>query len=212
MARLGGGDRSGQLYAYAWMALTNPPKDIVSISTGFSSIPSLLRFRGCPLGFCIGTRIRPIGAGARPGSLEAGQFRADAEMCFCQRALRVGWRPATPASVVEDRDLRSACSRLYHSPQVGRRPSGNLPRPNGKDSLSQALGVTAVELMPVQEFNETSVARSNPQTRQPLRNYWGYDPVTFFAPKASYSSSGGLGQQKLEFKEMSGPFTRLASK
>jgi glycogen operon protein len=66
----------------------------------------------------------------------------------------------------------------------------------------KALGVTAVELMPVQEFNETSVTRSNPQTRQPLRNYWGYDPVAFFAPKASYSSSGGLGQQKLEFKEM----------
>ena len=66
----------------------------------------------------------------------------------------------------------------------------------------KTLGVTAVELMPVQEFNETSVTRRNPQTSQPLRNYWGYDPVAFFAPKASYSSSGGLGQQKLEFKEM----------
>ena len=66
----------------------------------------------------------------------------------------------------------------------------------------KALGVTAVELMPVQEFNEFSVIRRNPQTNQPLRNYWGYDPVAFFAPKASYSSSGGLGQQKLEFKEM----------
>ena len=66
----------------------------------------------------------------------------------------------------------------------------------------KTLGVTAVELMPVQEFNETSVTRKNPQTGQPLRNYWGYDPVAFFAPKASYSSSGGLGQQKLEFKEM----------
>ncbi|MGA9413385.1 MAG: glycogen debranching protein GlgX [Terriglobales bacterium] len=66
----------------------------------------------------------------------------------------------------------------------------------------KTLGVTAVELMPVQEFNETSVTRKNPQTSQPLRNYWGYDPVAFFAPKASYSSAGGLGQQKLEFKEM----------
>lgn len=64
------------------------------------------------------------------------------------------------------------------------------------------LGVTAVELMPVQEFNEHQVTGINPQTGQPLRNYWGYDPVVFFAPKASYSSSGGLGQQKLEFKEM----------
>ena len=62
--------------------------------------------------------------------------------------------------------------------------------------------MTAVELMPVQEFNETSVTRRNPQTGQPLKNYWGYDPVAFFAPKASYSSAGSLGQQKLEFKEM----------
>jgi isoamylase len=64
------------------------------------------------------------------------------------------------------------------------------------------LGVTAVELMPVHEFNEHQVLGSNPQTGKPLRNYWGYDPVAFFAPKASYSSAGGLGQQKLEFKEL----------
>jgi glycogen operon protein len=64
------------------------------------------------------------------------------------------------------------------------------------------LGVTSVELMPVQEFNENSVTRKNPQTNQELKNYWGYDPVVFYAPKASYSASGGMGQQKLEFKEM----------
>ncbi|MBK5282305.1 MAG: glycogen debranching protein GlgX [Nitrospiraceae bacterium] len=64
------------------------------------------------------------------------------------------------------------------------------------------LGVTAVELMPVHEFNDHQVPGINPQTGQPLRNYWGYDPVAFFAPKASYSSAGGVGQQKLEFKEM----------
>ena len=64
------------------------------------------------------------------------------------------------------------------------------------------LGVTAVELMPVYEFNECQVSGINPQTGKPLSDYWGYDPVAFFAPKASYSSAGGLGQQKLEFKEM----------
>jgi glycogen operon protein len=66
----------------------------------------------------------------------------------------------------------------------------------------KTLGVTAVEVMPVQEFNEHQVTRINPQTSQPLRNYWGYDPVAFFALKASYSSAGGAGQQKTEFKEM----------
>ncbi len=66
----------------------------------------------------------------------------------------------------------------------------------------KSLGVTALELMPVQEFNEASVTRVNPRTGQGLKNYWGYDPVVFCAPKASYSSAGGSGQQKLEFKEM----------
>ena len=66
----------------------------------------------------------------------------------------------------------------------------------------KALGVTAVELMPVIEFNEYQMPGINPQSGKPLTNFWGYDPVLFFAPKASYSSAGGLGQQKLEFKEM----------
>jgi glycogen operon protein len=52
------------------------------------------------------------------------------------------------------------------------------------------LGVTAVELMPVMEFNDHESTGINPQTGQPLGNYWGYDPVAFFAPKASYSSAG----------------------
>ncbi|MEO8900689.1 MAG: glycogen debranching protein GlgX, partial [Polyangiaceae bacterium] len=64
------------------------------------------------------------------------------------------------------------------------------------------LGVTAIELMPIAEFSEVELTVSNPQTGQPLRNYWGYDPITFVAVKASYSSAGGLGQQKLEFKEL----------
>jgi len=73
----------------------------------------------------------------------------------------------------------------------------------------KSLGVTAVELMPVQEFNETSVTRRNPQTNQLLKDFWGYDSVAFFAPKASFCSSGGLGQQKLEFKEMVRAFHRV---
>ena len=64
------------------------------------------------------------------------------------------------------------------------------------------LGVTVVELMPVQEFNENRATAIDSQNGEPLKNYWGYDPVVFFAPKASYSSLGGLGQQKVEFREM----------
>jgi isoamylase len=66
----------------------------------------------------------------------------------------------------------------------------------------KSLGVTAIELMPVQEFSETSLIGKNPQTNQPLTNYWGYDPIVFSAPKGSYSSLQGLGKSNLEFKEM----------
>jgi glycogen operon protein len=45
----------------------------------------------------------------------------------------------------------------------------------------QQLGITAVELLPVFQFD--------PQDAPPgLTNYWGYSPVTFFAPHQSYSS------------------------
>lgn len=64
------------------------------------------------------------------------------------------------------------------------------------------LGVTAVELMPVQEFNESEMPRVNPHTGEHLKNYWGYDPLGFFAPKASYASVHAAGAQVLEFKEM----------
>ena len=62
--------------------------------------------------------------------------------------------------------------------------------------------MTAVELMPVQEFNESELLRVNPHTGERLKNYWGYDPVGFFAPKASYASVREDGAQVLEFKEM----------
>ena len=50
--------------------------------------------------------------------------------------------------------------------------------------------------------------RVNPQTGERLKNYWGYDPVGFFAPKASYASVHEDGAQVLEFKEMVRTFHR----
>jgi glycogen operon protein len=72
----------------------------------------------------------------------------------------------------------------------------------------QGLGVTAIELMPVVEFNENELMRLNPITTEKLRNYWGYNPVALFAPKQSYSIGGAPGQQTLEFREMVKAFHR----
>ena len=61
----------------------------------------------------------------------------------------------------------------------------------------QALGITAVELLPVHQF----VADKHLVDRG-LTNYWGYNSIGFFAPDACYSSSGVLGQQVAEFKTL----------
>ncbi len=66
----------------------------------------------------------------------------------------------------------------------------------------QALGITAVELLPVQEFNENELVRRNPLSGERLRNYWGYSTVAFFAPKEGYSTRGAVGCQIAEFKTM----------
>jgi isoamylase len=64
------------------------------------------------------------------------------------------------------------------------------------------LGITAVEIQPVQEFNSNEPGRKNPATGEPLRNYWGYNTVSFFAPKEGYASGRAPGSQVTEFKLM----------
>jgi glycogen operon protein len=61
----------------------------------------------------------------------------------------------------------------------------------------RALGITAVELMPVHQFvaDEHLVERG-------LTNYWGYNSIGFFTPDVRYASTGYLGQQVAEFKTM----------
>ncbi|MBX3422314.1 MAG: glycogen debranching protein GlgX [Pirellulaceae bacterium] len=61
----------------------------------------------------------------------------------------------------------------------------------------QDLGVTAVELMPIHEFPIRDIHGNQPD--QP--NYWGYDPMAFFAPHRGYAHSDVPGAQVTEFKQ-----------
>jgi len=66
----------------------------------------------------------------------------------------------------------------------------------------QSLGINAVELMPVFEFDEFENSRIHPDTGERLFNYWGYSTVAFFAPKAGFAASGKFGMQVDEFKQL----------
>ena len=60
----------------------------------------------------------------------------------------------------------------------------------------QSLGVTAVELLPVQAFVTDRFLYD-----RGLRNYWGYNTIGFFAPDRRYAR-GGIGSEVGEFKSM----------
>ncbi len=64
------------------------------------------------------------------------------------------------------------------------------------------LGITSLELLPINEFDEFENSRSNPATGESLRNYWGYSTISFFAPKATFSSDRAGSGPVREFKEM----------
>lgn len=62
------------------------------------------------------------------------------------------------------------------------------------------LGVNAVELMPVFEFDENMNSREVNGVR--LLEYWGYNSVSYFAPNTSYAASDEHNHEGTELKEL----------
>ena len=62
------------------------------------------------------------------------------------------------------------------------------------------LGINAVELMPVFEFDEMRDARLIDENE--LLDYWGYNPVCFFAPNTSYASGVEYNREGMELKHL----------
>ena len=97
-------------------------------------------------------------------------------------------------------------------------PTSGIEHPGTYRGLTEkipylkTLGVTAVELMPVQEFDSTSARRTNPQTSQPLTNYWGYDPVVFRARKPPIAVPAVWVSRSWNSRKWSRPVTARASK
>ncbi len=102
------------------------------------------------------------------------------------------------------RDLSETVIYELHVRGFTQHPSSGVEHPGTylgvieKIPYLQSLGVTAVELMPVHEFPMTGFD-GLPDTPH---NYWGYDPLAFFAPHRGYAFDQTPGGQVREFKEM----------
>jgi glycogen operon protein len=107
-----------------------------------------------------------------------------------------------------DRHLKRPLSEtiIYemHVRGFTRSPSSNAAEPGTYEAIVEkipylkSLGITAVELMPVNEF-----PIEEPDGTKPVRTYyWGYDPMAFFSPHRGYMSGSKPGDQVRQFKEM----------
>lgn len=85
-------------------------------------------------------------------------------------------------------------------------PSSNVAHPGTFEGIREKipylkdLGITAMELMPVFEFDETMGKREvNGRT---LLDYWGYNPVSFFSPNTSYTAKKEFNREGDELKDL----------
>jgi glycogen operon protein len=86
------------------------------------------------------------------------------------------------------------------SPTAGVRHPGTFAGLIEKIPYLADLGITAVELLPVFDFDETAVLRS--VDGKPLRNFWGYSTISYFAPQSSYCLRPEIGSHLREFRDL----------
>jgi glycogen operon protein len=108
------------------------------------------------------------------------------------RPPRVPWSN----TIIYELHVRGFTMRHPDVPEELRGTYAGLASPAVVDYLT-ALGVTAVELMPVHAFVQDQYLRD-----KGLTNYWGYNSIGFFAPEGRYAASGRPGRQVAEFKTM----------
>ena len=99
-------------------------------------------------------------------------------------------------SVIYEAHVRGLTQTHPDVPEAMRGTYSGIAHPAIIQHLT-ALGVTALELMPVHHFANDSTLIS-----KGLSNYWGYNTIGFLAPDPKYSSTGTPGGQVQEFKAM----------
>jgi glycogen operon protein len=102
------------------------------------------------------------------------------------RALRHRWQD----TLVYEAHVRGLTMRHPEVPKADRGTFQGLASKPVIDHL-KSLGVSAIELLPVQAF-----ANDRFLQEKGLSNYWGYNTLSFFAPHARYLKTGAIREVK----------------
>jgi len=107
-------------------------------------------------------------------------------------------RPRTPLeqTIIYELHVKGFTATHPLIPPELRGTFAGLAHPASLTHLTK-LGITAIELMPVQHF----VTRRS-MVERGLRNYWGYDPIQYFALQRAYASHPDAHCAVNEFREM----------
>ena len=134
-----------------------------------------------------------------------------------QRTWGIRWDHTYHARVVKDRfdwgdmpqSKKELCDLIIyelhvrdftHHPSSGVQHRGTFSGLMEKIPYLKELGINAVELMPIFEFDETMNSRTV-DGRQ-LLECWGYNTVGFFAPNSSYAAANEHNQEGTELKTL----------
>ena len=184
-----------------------------------------IRLDGLPERFCYGWRVEgpegvrhrfdpsrvlldPCGTIVSNGAVWGETRETDAERTsrrsLLARRQRYDWGDDAPLRIPPEDSI------IYelHVRGFTKHPSSGVASPGTYRGLIEklpylkSLGITTLELLPVFEFDECDCPFVNPETGEKLLNYWGYNPIAFAAPKASYAANGTLHGQEDEFRDL----------
>jgi glycogen operon protein len=147
--------------------------------------------------------VRLAGGGVWAGTCETDPQRTSRRSLFHHRTPYDWKEDAPPLTPLEDTVVYELHVRGFTC-----HASGGVTHPGTFAGLVEKidylkwLGVTAVELMPVFEWDECDCPFENPGTGEKLVNYWGYNPIAFAAPKAALAASADRHNQTAEFRDL----------
>ena len=99
-------------------------------------------------------------------------------------------------SIIYEAHIKGMTMRHPNIPEELRGTYAGMAHPAIIEHLTK-LGITTVELMPIQQFtNDTTLQAKG------LSNYWGYNTIGYFAPHNGYAATKYPGAQVSEFKAM----------
>lgn len=192
---------AGALYLYKVYGEYNPPAGLRFNSHKYLFDPHAKAFTSGSV-FLSYNRQRSMGlAGIENGELsDLSGF----PKCVVVDDGDFDWEDDAPLNIpLEDTVIYEAHLRGFTaSPSSGVEYPGTYRGFSEKTDYLKSLGITAVEFLPLFEFDGNENGNINPRTGERLTNFWGYSTIGFFAPKTSYAADTAPGAPVNEFKAM----------